>query len=146
MKNYEMPFERNMLAYCGLYCEQCSFKTAHDEQDPKHLAHIPYPFTQKDLTEYNCGGCKGYCICGPCKIRPCASAKNIVSCADCGSFPCEHIDSFANDGMPHHRNAIDNLNHIRKYGLEAWYEALKPSLKCQCGERQTWYYTCPLHK
>lgn len=146
MQNTEIRFDKNMLAYCGLYCEQCSFKTAYEEQNEKHLEQIPYQFTKRSLSDYNCGGCKGYCICGVCEIKPCASAKNIESCAECDSFPCQLIDSFENDGMPHHRSAIENLKDIRKNGLEAWYSSLQSILRCQCGEKQTWYYTCPLHK
>lgn len=135
-----------MLAYCGLYCEQCSFKTAHDEQDKKHLENIPYKFVQKDLSEYNCGGCKGYCICGACKIKECASLKNIDSCAECKIFPCENIKKFENDGMPHHKKGVENLKKIRQYGIEAWFLELEPLLKCRCGKKQSWYYSCPLHK
>lgn len=137
-----MEFDKTMLAYCGIYCGQCSFKTAYDEQDTKHLACIPYTFVQKDLSEYNCGGCRGDCICGPCKIKPCASAKQIDSCADCGEFPCARISAFANDGIPHHADAMKNLQSIREYGREAWVEKLMPELECRCGERQTWYYRC----
>lgn len=142
-----MKFNKKMLAYCGLYCEQCSFKRAHDENNAEHLKDIPYKFVQKDLSEYNCGGCKGYyCICGVCKIKPCASAKNIDSCADCKNFPCEHITAFENDGMPHHKNAVENLNKIRQYGVEAWFRDLAPLLRCSCGKKQSWYFSCPEHK
>lgn len=145
MDNSKTLFNKNMLAYCGLYCEQCSFKAAHDEQSLKHLEPIPYPFTQRDLSDYNCEGCKGYCICGACKIKPCASARAIDSCADCDSFPCEHINAFATDGLPHHKIAVENLHHIHKNGVEAWFKTVQPLLKCDCGEKQTWYYTCPAH-
>ncbi len=137
--------DKHMLAYCGLYCAQCSFKTAHDEGDEKHLEAIPYPFARRDLSEYNCECCKGRCICGPCAIRPCASEKGLDCCADCATFPCETIRAFENDGMPHHAQAFGNLKSIREKGLHAWFEALEPTLRCACGEKQTWYHTCPKH-
>ena len=59
MDIFEFPFDKNLLAYCGLYCGQCSFKTAHDEHDPAHLDAVPYTFTRLDISAYNCGGCKG---------------------------------------------------------------------------------------
>jgi hypothetical protein len=145
MDDFEIQFKENMLAYCGLYCEQCSFKLAHDEQNNEHLKYIPYEFIQKDLSEYNCEGCKGYCICGQCKIKDCASAKNIHTCADCNAFPCEYIISFENDGKPHHKNGIKNLKDIRKNGTKIWFNELKPLLKCQCGKKQSWYYACQSH-
>ena len=140
-----MEVNLKMLAYCGLYCEQCSFKAAHDEQNAKHIQHIPYAFVQRDLSQYSCECCKGFCICGSCKIKPCAAAKHIDSCAQCSDFPCELIDAFATDGKPHHAQAVQNLHDIRTLGLESWYKQLSPSLTCACGQRQTWYYTCPCH-
>ena len=140
-----MPIDLHLLAYCGLYCAQCSFKAAHDEQNDKHLKNIPYAFTQRDLSDYNCECCKGFCICGPCKIKPCAAARGITHCGECGDFPCEHVMAFAGDGMPHHQSALQNLRDIRQYGVDAWFEQVQPSLFCDCGEKQTWYYQCPLH-
>lgn len=146
MNNSNIAFNENMLAYCGLYCEQCSFKLAHDENDMKHLRHIPYATTLGELSAYNCEGCKGYCICGVCKIKPCASEKKFASCAECDSFPCEHIEAFEHDGMPHHQTAIANLRHIRQHGLEDWFDRLKPSLQCaECGAKQSWYFSCTEH-
>lgn len=146
MNNRRIVFNKQLLAYCGLYCAQCSFKTAYEENDFKHIEPVPFPYTRKDLSEYNCEGCKGYCICGPCKIKPCAEEKSLGSCADCTDFPCEHILTFENDGMPHHNDAGANLRSIREIGEEAWFETIKPKLECRCGEKQTWYYSCSQHK
>jgi hypothetical protein len=141
-----MEFNKKFLAYCGLYCRQCSFKAAHDEQDARHLESIPYKFIQRPLSDYNCEGCKGFCICGPCKIKECASSKNIDSCADCAVFPCRYTESFANDGMPHHKSAVENLYNIRKYGIDRWFKSIARSLQCKCGAAQSWYYKCREHK
>ena len=147
MKETDILVNKKILAYCGLYCEQCSFKLAHDENDIKYLISIPNSFEFKELTAYNCQGCKSdYCICGFCKMKPCASAKGIDSCADCEDFPCEHIVAFENDGWPHHKDAIENLRKIKQQGIESWFESVKPLLKCkQCGQRQSWYYFCNEH-
>ena len=142
MYDKDLKFNEHLLAYCGLYCAQCSFKAAHDENDAKHLVHLPFPFTLSPLSNYNCECCKGYCICGPCKIKPCAMEKHISSCADCAQFPCMLSNAFAADGMPHHKQAVNNLHAIRENGVDTWFEALKPSLQCPCGTKQTWYYTC----
>jgi hypothetical protein len=136
-------FRMDKLAYCGLYCEQCSYKRAHDDKNEKHLQSIPYTNDFKELSVYNCESCKGYCICGACNIKPCAIEKNISSCAECGEFPCEHILAFENDGIPHHKMAVSNLRCIKQFGINAWFQRLKPSLRCeQCGQRQSWYYIC----
>ncbi|MGI6664524.1 MAG: DUF3795 domain-containing protein [Christensenellaceae bacterium] len=133
-------FEKDKLAYCGLYCAECSFKTAYEENDVKHLAAIPYSFTQRPLETYNCECCKGYCICGPCKIKPCAEARQIDSCATCSAFPCAHINAFSNDGMPHHKEAVENLYAIQKNGAEVWFrKKVAPRLYSKNGARQSWY-------
>jgi hypothetical protein len=143
-----MKPDTHMLAYCGLYCEQCSFKAAYEENDIKHLKHTPSCLKKTGtagLSQYACECCKGYSICGPCKIRDCASVRNIDSCADCADFPCAHINAFEDDGLPHHANAINDLRSIRIRGFDKWFESLAPELNCACGERQSWYYKCMRH-
>ncbi|MCD8138674.1 MAG: DUF3795 domain-containing protein [Planctomycetaceae bacterium] len=142
-----MKFDPKMLAYCGIYCEQCSARVAFTERDWKHLEMFPSRFTagRPDLSEYDCEGCKGRNLCGPCGIKDCASGRNLDSCADCGEFPCAMLVAFETDGIPHHRWAVDNLRRIRAHGLEAWFAAFRPALRCDCGQRQSWYHTCPVH-
>jgi hypothetical protein len=53
MDIYEFPFDKNLLAYCGLYCGQCSFKTAHGEQDTAHIYAVTYTFTRLDISACN---------------------------------------------------------------------------------------------
>lgn len=143
-----MAFDMHKLAYCGIYCDQCSFKTANEENNPLHIAALPErlsPLAQSDLSRYRCECCKGQNICGPCKIKDCARERSLDSCADCDSFPCALIKNFADDGLAHHAWAVDNLNAIKKQGVEAWYAALQPKLICHCGRRKSWYYACPQH-
>ncbi len=142
-----IQYQPKMLAYCGLYCEQCSYKRAHDDRDEKHLKSIPYAPTHRSLLECGCDGCKGeHCICTVCKIKPCIEDKGYDSCADCESFPCKIIEAFGNDGIPHHQQAMENLKQIRENGAERWFDAFKASLRCgECGERASWYYSC-IHK
>lgn len=141
-----MTFDIKKLAYCGLYCDQCSSKVAFEEQNLKHFDALPRPLSRhRELVECDCEGCKGNNICGPCKIKECASPRDIDSCAQCQEFPCETITAFANDGWPHHLWALENLKAIREHGVERWFETLNPPLHCHCGARQSWYYLCPEH-
>lgn len=147
MENTKPAFNKDMLAYCGLYCELCSFKTAHDERDPRHLDAVPYAFERQALGAYDCENWKGHCICGPCAIKDCASQKDIDSCADCADFPCVFIAEFETDGKPHHREGIGNLRMIRARGTDAWFAAIAPTLRCAaCGQKQSWYYRCDQHE
>jgi hypothetical protein len=146
-----MEFAPEQMAYCGIYCEQCSFKAAAETKRPEHLANLPpkynapqyVPFKQEVLDGLACPGCKGDALCGPgCKIKVCASGKGLVSCAECGAFPCSILLDFANDGVPHHHRALENLQSIRENGVEDWFGRFKTNLTCDCGERISWYYRC----
>lgn len=142
-----MDFDMKMLAYCGLYCEQCSCRAAFASGDWAHLEHFPatYKKERPNLSDYDCGGCKGRSLCGACDIRDCAAARRLDSCADCGDFPCGRIEEFGNDGVPHHHGALKNLHAIRDNGVDAWFEGMRPALRCHCGERLSWYHACPRH-
>lgn len=144
----DLSFDMNMLAYCGLYCEQCSARIAFAEQDPAHMDHIPakYKRVPFDLSDYDCEGCKGRNLCGPCKIKDCAAPKGIDSCAECAEYPCAVLDAFENDGAPHHKQAGENLRSIRENGVNVWFAHLTPALRCHCGRRQSWYHLCPVHQ
>ena len=111
----------------------------------KHLETAPYPFEKIRLEDCACGGCKLDTTCEPCVIKACANERPIHSCAECEAFPCEHIETFRNDGKPHHFDGVANLERIRTQGIEAWFAALEPELTCSCGQRLTWYYACLDH-
>ncbi len=142
-----MQLDPKMLAYCGIYCEQCSARVAFLEQDWQHLEYFGDRFkaNRPQLSDHDCEGCKGHNICGPCKIKHCASGRNLDSCSLCSDFPCTLLTNFETDGMPHHQWAVNNLRSIRAHGLEAWFATLQPALQCTCGMRQSWYHTCAVH-
>lgn len=60
-----------------------------------------------------------------CGVYRCASKRGYLTCAECPEYPCtrlkralkidEELDSFVS-----HRKALDNLDHIRKFGLESF--------------------------
>ena len=142
-----MNFDMKLLAYCGLYCDQCSCRAAFADQDMRHMAHMPEKYREARPTpsDNDCGGCKGRCICPPCGIKDCAAAKGLDHCGECADFPCERLEAFRTDGWAHHVGAIENLRSIRENGVETWFEALKPTLQCHCGKRKSWYCGCPDH-
>ncbi len=99
------------------------------------------------MEECACPGCKvqiDQCACNI-GIKPCAEEKGLISCADCGDFPCEKSNTFGHDGTPHHEDGLRNLQRIREVGYEAWLEEMQALLYCGCGTRQSWYCGCPLH-
>lgn len=144
-----MNFDVKKLAYCGIYCYQCSHVVAFETNNREHLLAMPEKmdkYKNLSLSEYGtCPGCKDANLCGDCEIKDCASLKGIDCCSDCGSFPCEIIINFANDGIPHHKWALENLKNIKLNGKVNWFEEFKTSLHCTCGERLSWYYKCSKH-
>ena len=144
-----MTFDVSKLAFCGIYCPQCSFVAAFETGKREHLLALPEKYDkykQTDLSEVgDCPGCKYENLCGDCDIKDCAMEKEIDSCSDCEMFPCEIVQRFGNDGVPHHLQALDNLKAIHAIGKENWFEGFKKNLKCNCGKRLSWYYKCPEH-
>lgn len=138
-----MEFDVGKLAYCGIYCAQCSFATAYETGNRAHLLAMPEKydkFKNDELSECACGGCKAENICGDCAIKDCAAEKAVDCCADCPGFPCETLLAFANDGVPHHKAAVENLEAISAVGSEEWFKDFSANLQCDCGERLSWYY------
>ena len=144
-----MVFDAKKLAFCGIYCPQCSFAVAYESGKREHLLTMPEKYEkykQAPLAEMgDCLGCKYENLCGDCNIKDCAIEKGIVACSDCNEFPCEMASSFWNDGVPHHLQALENLKTMNAIGKEKWFEEFKKNLECFCGERLSWYYKCPIH-
>lgn len=142
-----MGFDAHQIAYCGLYCPQCSIRAAYETGNRAHVQSMPARYDRmKDepIEEYRCECCKGDSACGPCTMRDCAGAKGLISCADCADFPCAENDRFDADDSPHHSWAVANLYAIRQMGYDAWFETQKAKMACPtCGARLSWYYACP---
>ncbi len=144
MSTTTKAFEKKDLAYCGLYCPQCSFKTANEVGDRCHLSGMPADYArmcERPLEELACGGCKTDDD-NDCAMKQCAQGKAYDSCADCDDFPCANLQEFGADGAPHHAQALRNLTDIRERGVEAWFADTAKELACACGKRQSWYHRC----
>ncbi|HWQ08221.1 MAG TPA: DUF3795 domain-containing protein, partial [Holophaga sp.] len=128
------------IAYCGLYCDACSFKRAHDDQDLDHMRAMPDRYAPyKDHLPDACPGCRLENQCGPCPIRDCARERALLHCGQCPGLPCERLVRFTQDGVPHHAQAISNLDSLRTLGEAAWLDHQARQWTCSCGSRQSWY-------
>ena len=107
---------RNMIAYCGLDCEQCNayLATCNDDQALREktaklwaeLNHAPI------LPEHiNCQGCRVagiktvFCesLCG---IRQCALKKGVTTCGDCSDMEkCQTVEMI----LSNNPEALKNL-------------------------------------
>jgi len=130
-----------MTAPCGIACFECVvFKAASNELIKKQISQR----IGIDLEKASCDGCRarkgraflveknnifpeGRCCLigekGQCRIYDCAEDKGLHNCGECGEFPCELLQPFADRAnvLPHNLK-IYNLSLIKKMGLEKWAE------------------------
>lgn len=143
------------IAYCGLNCDACSFKVSCEDKDSRHLQFLPKKYENcksADVTAITpCPGCKHDRTCGDCPLKDCITAKNrsrevsLHNCSGCEEFPCALLLSFAHDGIPHHLDAVKNLESIRANGMQAFLERERSKWFCpKCRKKLSWYLAaCP---
>lgn len=112
-----------MISYCGLICTECPIYIASREPDKnkkekliveiidacRNIYGIEYKPEQ--ITE--CDGCKSnsgriFSSCRECKIKKCASEKNIESCALCRDYPCGQLLKIF-ETEPAAKQRLDNI-------------------------------------
>jgi len=145
--------DKNLIAYCGLYCGECfSYigkvadlardlrKELRQARFDKLAEGIPFKEFRQYKECYEVLGamvklrCKSACKGGGgnpfCKIRKCCQKKEIEGCWECDDFEtCEKLDFLkVNHGDAH----IKNLRIIKKKGIDEflkgktyWYSKLK---------------------
>jgi hypothetical protein len=102
-----------MLACCGLQCDTCPIFLATLEKDKPKQVEMRKSIAKECRKHYNmqiqpeeitdCDGCiseteRIFSGCSNCKIRKCAQAKNLKSCAYCSDFICDKLkEMFALD-------------------------------------------------
>lgn len=112
-----------MIAYCGISCTECPAYIATKNDDPEGRNKIARRWSQdfqlnmspEDLV---CDGCllvgKRLCVqCMVCKIRKCAMAKTLQSCAFCTDYPCAELGKLL-AVLP---DAQARLDRIRQEGM-----------------------------
>jgi hypothetical protein len=110
---------REMIAYCGLRCDECNIlkvTQAKDYEQKKQIAkrwsdQFNIKFKPEDI---DCEGCKSNVLSGwcrnICKMRSCAEARKVETCAHCDDYPCEKLKEFLSEEPV----AKENLEKIRK--------------------------------
>lgn len=138
-----MTEEKDLIAYCGLYCGDCfgyqgkiadlardlrkELRLAKFDKTAELLSTIPFFATFKDYRQcYEVLGalvkfrCKNTCRGGGgppfCKIRKCCQKKGIEGCWQCSeSETCNKLDIL----KPNHGDAhLKNLRIIKKQGTD----------------------------
>ena len=84
-----------MTGYCGYGCDRCAARSDDPAVRQKLVDGWRRVFGHQMYTADNvrCDGCRaeGRLADKGCKVRPCASAKAVDSCACCDSFPCDSL-------------------------------------------------------
>jgi hypothetical protein len=144
--------DTNMIAYCGLYCEECpsytgiipdlardlrkALRTYRYDKISGALAEMGYPMfdvyknyqaaydVMGALVKMRCGkGCKGGGGNPFCKIRKCAQKQEYSGCWDCDGFKnCSKLDEL----LPTHGDAHrKNVRIIKRKGVDGFLKGKK---------------------
>ena len=79
--------------------------------------------------------------CRNCQIRRCEKLQSgKLRCSDCDELPCTQLTNFRDDDMNHHSEITDNLEQLKKTGIEAWAEYEERRWTCpECKTILSWY-------
>lgn len=92
-----------ILAYCGLLCNECPIYIATINNDQKAKAewaekcsNDKCKFEPEDM---NCLGCFKVDVakskmCSGCEVRACGVQKDIENCAGCDQYPCALVEKY----------------------------------------------------
>jgi hypothetical protein len=127
--------ESELVAYCGIYCRLCDYFTGKIRDSARDLLGIVKKHSELKLFADTAkafdfenfvkglewvskeispcvGGCRGGGGWRDCPMRKCCIERGVRFCYECNNFPCETLKKF-----PKH---VDELNEIKKMGLESW--------------------------
>jgi hypothetical protein len=142
--------KENLVSACGLYCGACEmYRACHDNNESK-LEYLAEGFSSRGFKvtaeELKCDGClvegRHAVWCRDCKMRICARhAPGEPWCSSsCPDFPCKTLTDFANMGVTHHLEIIDNLRRLEKVGIKKHARQEEKRWRCpQCQTPLAWY-------
>lgn len=93
-----------MIAFCGLACNECGAFLATKADDDKKRAEVAQLWSKEfkvDINpeDINCEGCLAegenlFNYTKVCEIRKCGKEKRLLNCAHCNDFACEKLEKF----------------------------------------------------
>jgi hypothetical protein len=121
------PENAKLVAPCGMNCALCS-----SYQAAKH------DVKSKGIKLSYCPGCRP-------RGKTCAFLKNqcpkllrgeVKFCFECATFPCDRLKALDRRYSERYRmSMIDNLKHIRDFGVESFLASQNQAWKCKiCGQ------------
>lgn len=109
-----------LIAPCGIDCSECTTYIATQANDDTYREAAAKRIREQykisiNKEDINCLGClepgKHIGYCAVCKIRECSVQKDVESCAQCDTYPCEDLASF-------HKHAPEAKEYIEKLRKE----------------------------
>lgn len=107
-----------MIAYCGLFCNECGAFQATKNNDDKKRAEVAELWSKEYGTDLkaediNCNGClsEGEIVFNytqVCEIRKCGREKGVLNCAHCSDYPCEKLEKFF-EMVPASKEVLDEI-------------------------------------
>jgi hypothetical protein len=147
--------KEKLIASCGLYCGACEIYRAYHDGNKAVLETIRVGLNSRGGTNFTledmeCDGClaegKLNAWCRKCGLRTCAKRKpgETICSPECADFPCAQLNNFANDGMAHHLEIVENLKRLYKAGIKKHTEQEEKRWLCpKCKAPTSWYHkTC----
>ncbi|MGD2125023.1 MAG: DUF3795 domain-containing protein [Desulfobacteraceae bacterium] len=107
-----------MIAYCGLACNDCPTYLATRADDDEKRAEVAKLWSKQFNVDFkpqdiHCDGChpdsgRLFSYCMMCEIRKCGMEKEIANCAHCDEYSCEKLDNFLKMA-PEGRKRLDKI-------------------------------------
>jgi Protein of unknown function (DUF3795) len=111
-----------MIAYCGLACQECGAFLATRENDDQKREQVARQWSRMFKAEINPGdiNCKGclsreeplFSHCKICEIRSCGLGRGVVHCGVCADYPCTKLDVIFK-GVPAAKERLDEIHRSR---------------------------------
>jgi hypothetical protein len=108
----------DLLAPCGLDCGECPAYVATQANDASGLARVAEEWSRAfnfelTLEEVICDGCRTdsarkYAYIKTCRVRPCATARGVRTCAHCDDYGCDTLIEFFGN-VPRTRELLEAI-------------------------------------
>lgn len=125
-----------MIAFCGLTCDTCPIHLATLETDKFRQQTMRESIAELCTKQYrmnlqseditDCDGCRAgtgrlFSGCLSCRIRKCASRKNILNCAFCSDYACEILtEHFLHE--PDAQSQLEKIRHSTSWLHGLWFK------------------------
>jgi hypothetical protein len=129
--------EKWIISACGLNCAKCEIYQAHHGKKKLLNEIIEWFGRERNETikpeQIRCEGCRGpldHHWSPDCRMMLCTSERGLEHCFQCEDFPCQKVNEFSSDDIPHHRRTVENAKRMKEIGLEAWIAEQKRKRQC----------------